>query len=126
MSADRPLVNLAVAAALDKKAEDPVAIDVSGLVAYTDTIVILGARNERLAKAVHDEIYARVKAEEGRIPARVDGLPEARWILIDYLDVIVHIMVPEARDRYRLESLWGEAPRVELDLGAADGDVLAG
>ena len=122
---DRPLVNLAVAAALDKKAEDPVAIDVSGLVAYTDTIVILGARNERLAKAVHDEIYARVKAEEGRIPARVDGLPEARWILIDYLDVIVHIMVPEARDRYRLESLWGEAPRVELDLGA-DGDVLAG
>lgn len=123
---DRPLVNLAVAAALDKKAEDPVAIDVSGLVGYTDTIVILGARNERLAKAVHDEIYARVKAEEGRIPARVDGLPEARWILIDYLDVIVHIMVPEARDRYRLESLWGEAPRVELDLGGADGDVLAG
>ena len=122
-SGERPLVNLAVRAALGKKGEEPVAIDVSGLVAYTDAIVIVTARNERLAKAVHDEIYARVKAEEGVVPARVDGLPEARWILMDYLDVIVHVMVPEARERYRLEALWGEAPQIEL--GEA-GDALAG
>jgi ribosome-associated protein len=125
-SGERPLVNLAVRAALDKKGEGAVALDVSGLVAYTDAIVIVSARNERLAKAIHDEIYMRVKAEQGVVPARVDGLPEARWVLMDYLDVIVHVMVPEARDRYRLETLWGEAPRIELDLGDADGDALAG
>lgn len=126
MSGDRPLVNLAVAAALDKKADEPVALDVSGLVAYTDTIVVLGAGNERMAKAIHDEIYARVKREEGRTPARVDGLPEARWILIDYLDVIIHVMVPEARERYRLEALWGEAPRIELEAAQSNGDAIAG
>lgn len=126
MSGDRPLVNLAVAAAADKRGDEPVAIDVSGLVAYTDTVVVVGARNERLAKAIHDEIYARVKQEEGRTPARVDGLPQASWILMDYLDVIVHVMVPEARERYRLETLWGEAPRVELDPDETNGDALTG
>jgi ribosome-associated protein len=125
-SGERPLVNLAVRAALDKKGEDPVALDVSGLVAYTDAIVIVTARNERLAKAIHDEIYAQVKSEEGVVPARVDGLPEARWVLMDYLDVIVHVMVPDARERYRLEALWGEAPRIDLDVGDAAGDALVG
>lgn len=127
MSGDRPLVNLAVAAAVDKRGDDPVALDVSGLVAYTDTIVVISARNERLGKAIHDEIYARVKQEEGRTPARVDGLPEARWILMDYLDVVIHVMVPEARERYRLEALWGEAPRIELEVDEENGGgALAG
>ena len=51
-----------------------------------------------------------MKSEHGRLPRRVEGLPQARWILMDYLDVVVHVFTPETREYYRLEQLWGEAP----------------
>jgi ribosome-associated protein len=110
-----------VAAIADEKlAEDIVALDMRGLVAYTDFIVICTARNERQAKAVHDEVYARLKSD-GLLPDHVEGERQARWVLMDYLDFVLHVFVPEARDYYRLEALWGEAPRLELSLaGAAD------
>jgi ribosome-associated protein len=96
-----------------KKGEDPVALDVRGLVGYTDFLVICTARNERQAKAIHDEVYHQLK-REGRIPARVEGEREAHWVLLDYLDCVLHIFTPELRERYRLEHLWGEAERLEL------------
>jgi len=99
----------------DKQGEDLVALDVRQLVAYTDYLLLVTARNERLAKAIHDEIYARLKAD-GRLPARVEGEREARWVLLDYLDCVVHLFVPEMRERYRLERLWGEAQRLDLGL----------
>jgi ribosome-associated protein len=92
----------------DKKATDLVALDVSGLVGYTDYLVICTARNERQAKAIHDEVYHQLK-REGRLPARVEGEREGEWILIDYLDCVLHVFTPDLRDRYRLETLWGEA-----------------
>jgi ribosome-associated protein len=98
----------------DKLGEDLVALDVGDLVGYTDYMLICTARNERLAKAIHDEVYHRLKREHERLPARVEGEVEARWVLMDYLDCVLHVFVPELRDRYRLEVLWGEAPRVEL------------
>jgi ribosome-associated protein len=111
-----------VAAIADsKKAEDAVALDVRELVGYTDYLVIVTARNERQAKAIHDEVYARLKKEEGRLPGRVEGEVEARWVLIDYVDCVLHVFVPEMRERYRLEMLWGEAERLDLELGT-DGD----
>jgi ribosome-associated protein len=91
-----------------------VALDVRELVGYTDYLLICTARNERLAKAIHDEVYHRLKREHDRLPARVEGEVEGRWVLMDYLDCVLHVFVPELRDRYRLEVLWGEAPRVEL------------
>jgi ribosome-associated protein len=97
-----------------KGASEVVALDMGGLVGYTDFLVIGTARNERQAKAVHDEVYARLKHEEGLLPGRVEGVTEARWILIDYLDAILHVFTADARDFYRLESLWGEAQRLEL------------
>jgi ribosome-associated protein len=107
-----------------KKGEDAVALDVRELVGYTDYLVIVTARNERQAKAIHDEVYARLKKEDGLLPARVEGEVEARWVLIDYVDCVLHVFVPEMRERYRLEMLWGEAERLELDLGGAgDGSV---
>ena len=107
-----------IAALADGKlATDIVALDVAEIVGYTDVLVICTARNERQAKAVADEVQLRLKRDDGLLPARVEGLPEARWILLDYLDCIVHVFVPETRELYRLEQLWGEAPRVELDLG---------
>jgi ribosome-associated protein len=98
----------------DKLGEDLVALDVRELVGYTDYLLICTARNERLSKAIHDEVYHRLKREHDRLPARVEGEVEGRWVLIDYLDCVLHVFVPELRDRYRLEVLWGEAPQVEL------------
>jgi ribosome-associated protein len=104
----------------DKGARDLMALDVRPLVGYTDYLLIGSARNERQAKAIHDEIYHRMK-REGWLPARVEGEREAEWILMDYLDCVVHLFTPELRDRYRLEVLWGEAERLELDLAGARG-----
>ena len=104
----------------DKGATDLVALDVRSLVGYTDYLVICTARNERQAKAVHDEVYHRMK-RDGWLPARVEGEREAEWVLMDYLDAVLHIFTPELRDRYRLDVLWGEAERLELDLASARG-----
>jgi ribosome-associated protein len=98
--------------ALDKKAQDVVALDMRGVVSYTDFFVICTGNTERQTQAIEDAIYQQLKhAETGRIlPERVEGHAEARWILMDYLDCVVHIFTPSARDYYRLEMLWGEVP----------------
>jgi len=101
----------------DKLGEEIVALDVRELVGYTDHLLIATARNERQAKAIHDEVRLRLKRELGLLPARTEGEREARWVLLDYLDCVLHVMVPEMRERYRLERLWGEAPRLDLGLG---------
>jgi ribosome-associated protein len=104
----------------DKKGERIVALDVRPLVGYTDYLVIATARNERQAKAIVDEVLLRLKREDGRLPARTEGEDERRWVLVDYLDAVLHVMVPEMRDRYRLEKLWGEAERLPLEVEGAE------
>jgi len=108
------LARTIAAIAGDKLAQDMVALDVRELVGYTDFLLICTARNERQAKAIHDEVYGRLKREHERLPATVEGETEARWVLMDYLDCVFHVFVPELRERYRLEVLWGEAPQLEL------------
>jgi ribosome-associated protein len=101
------------AIASDKKAIDIRVIDLRGIVSYTDFFVIASGNTERQAKAIHDAIYEELKSgagEERLLPRRTEGAREARWILLDYWDVVVHIFTPEAREYYRLENLWGEAP----------------
>jgi ribosome-associated protein len=96
--------------ASDRKAIDIRVLDLRGVVSYTDFFVVCSGNTERQTKAIHDAIYQDLK-DEGRIlPRRTEGDREARWILLDYLDCVVHIFTPEARDYYRLEQLWGEAP----------------
>jgi len=97
-----------------KGGSDLIALDVRELVGYTDFLVICTARNERQAKAIHDEVYHRLKREDDRLPARVEGEREAQWILVDYLDCVLHIFTPDLRSRYRLEQLWGEARELAL------------
>jgi ribosome-associated protein len=104
----------------DKKAMDLVALDVRPLVSYTDYLVICTARNERQAKAIHDDVYHQLK-REGWLPARIEGERESEWVLMDYLDAVLHIFTPELRERYRLEVLWGEADRLDLDVAGARG-----
>ena len=81
------------------------------MLGYTDFFVVCSGNTDRQTKAIHDGIHQGLKKEHGLLPRRVEGLGEARWILMDYLDVIVHVFTPEAREFYRLEQLWGEAPR---------------
>ena len=101
----------AVAAyAADRKAADIVELDLRGVVGYTDYFVICSGNTERQTKAIHDAIHQGMKKEHGVLPRRVEGLAEARWILMDYLDVVVHVFTPDTREYYRLEQLWGEAP----------------
>jgi ribosome-associated protein len=101
-----------------KKAEDLVVLDMRGLVAYTDFLTICTARNERQARAIVDEVRLRVKRESGLLPGGVDGGGEAGWAILDYLDCVLHVFTPEARDRYQLDDLWRDAPRLELGLDA--------
>lgn len=103
-----------------KKAEGVVVLDMRELVAYTDFLAICTARSERQAKAIVDEVRLRVKRESGLLPGGVDGGGEAGWTILDYLDCVLHVFTPEARQRYGLEDLWHEAPRLELDLDAPE------
>jgi ribosome-associated protein len=119
------LVRRVVALVADRKALDVVTVDLRGASAYTDAFVICSGRTDRQAKAIHDSVHEGMKHEGERLlPRRVEGVQEARWILMDYGDVVVHIFVPETRGFYRLESLWGDRPRFDvadlLEGGSAD------
>jgi ribosome-associated protein len=98
-----------------KQADDVVALDMRDLVGYTDYLIIGTARNERHAKAIHEEVRLALKREQGLVPANAEGQGEGGWVLVDYLDCVLHLFVPELRERYRMEVLWGEAPRLELE-----------
>ena len=113
------LAEVAATLASDRKALDIVTLDLRGMIGYTDYFVICTGRTDRQAKAIHDAIHQGLKAEHGVLPRRVEGLTQARWILMDYLDVIVHVFTPEMREHYRLEQLWGEAPALTLHAVAS-------
>jgi ribosome-associated protein len=104
--------------AADRKAIDIVQLDLRSMIGYTDYFVVCSGRTERQTKAIHDAIYEGLKSTHHRLPRRVEGLPGARWILMDYLDVVVHVFVPETREYYRLEQLWGEAPAHAVGAGS--------
>jgi ribosome-associated protein len=97
--------------ASDVKAIALVELDLRDVLGYTDFFVISSGNTDRQTKAIHDRVHEGLKKEHGILPRRVEGLAEGRWILMDYLDVVVHIFTPDAREFYRLEQLWGEAPR---------------
>ncbi len=96
--------------ASDKKALDVVELDLRGVLGYTDYFLICSGNTGRQAKAIHDGILEGLKREHDKLPRRVEGSADGGWILMDYLDVVVHIFTPETREFYRLEQLWGEAP----------------
>jgi len=96
--------------AADKKALDVVELDLRGVLGYTDYFLVCSGNTARQAKAIQDGILAGLKHDHATTPRRVEGTAEGGWILIDYIDVVVHIFTPQAREFYRLEQLWGEAP----------------
>jgi ribosome-associated protein len=108
------ILERAAVAAADKKAAGMRLLDLRGTSSYTDYFLICSGNTDRQTKAIHDSVHEALKDDFRLLPRRVEGLPEARWILMDYFDVIVHIFVPEVRDFYRLEELWSDAPELPL------------
>jgi ribosome-associated protein len=119
------LAHRLAALAYSKKAEEILVLDMRGLVAYTDFLAICTARNERQAWAIVDEVRLQVKRETGLLPGGVDGTGEAGWIILDYLDCVLHVFTSEARERYQLEDLWRDAPRLQLALDEPDAPEAA-
>jgi ribosome-associated protein len=96
--------------AADKKAGEVVELDLRDVLGYTDWFLICSGNTERQTKAIHDGILEGCKREHSTLPRRVEGFSKGDWILMDYLDVVVHIFTPTTREYYRLEQLWGEVP----------------
>ena len=104
--------------AADKKAIDVMELDLREVLGYTDYFLICSGNTGRQAKAIHDGILEGLKHEHDLLPRRVEGSAQGGWILMDYLDVVVHIFTPETRAFYRLEQLWGEVPARAAGDGA--------
>ncbi|MBU1275144.1 MAG: ribosome silencing factor [Proteobacteria bacterium] len=115
----RELALLCAAAALDKKGEDPVLLEVSQLTGYADYFLLVSGRSTRQATAVGENV-ARILKKAGRPALGVEGLNEGRWVLLDFGEVVVHVFHEPVREFYDLDSLWGDAPRVELDTAELD------
>lgn len=115
----RKLAVVAAHAAADKKARDILVLDVSDRLVITDCFVIASAPNERQVQAIVDNIEEKLLAA-GIKPVRREGTGQGRWVLLDYVDVVVHVQHSEERSFYGLERLWKDCPRMEI---AEDGTV---
>jgi ribosome-associated protein len=96
--------------ASDRKALDIRVLDMRAVVAYTDYLVICTGNTERQTRAVFEAIHQGLKQSRALLPRRVEGDRQASWIVMDYLDCVVHVFTPDARAYYRLDQLWGEVP----------------
>ena len=104
-------------AAAEKKAEDPIALDLRKVAAFTDGFVICTGAQRRQTQAIADAIVERLQAA-GEKASHIEGYDRGEWILLDLSDVIVHVFTPETRSFYGLERLWGDTPRIAPTDGA--------
>ena len=105
--------------AQEKLAEDVVILDMRPVCTFTDFFVICTGRNARQTAAIWDEVHGRMKSDHDLAPRSAAGVQEGTWILADYLDIVLHVFTPEAREYYKLEDLWGDVPAVELNAATA-------
>ena len=110
---------VAARAASSKKGDDVVVLEVGSVLAITDAFVIASAGNDRLVRSIADEVERQIKEAGGPAPLRVEGLNDARWVLLDYGDFVVHVFLDEVRAYYDLERLWSDAPRIPWEDDAA-------
>jgi ribosome-associated protein len=107
------VVRAAAEAALSKKAEDVVALDVSEVCSFTQTLLICHGQSQRQVVTIAEAVQERL-AHEGRRPHHVEGETRGEWVLLDYFDLVVHVFQQERRRFYSLERLWGDTPRHEF------------
>lgn len=117
------MATVAARAAAAKLAQDVVVIDVSDQLVITDCFVIASASNERQVNAIVDEVEDKMR-QAGYKPARREGTREGRWVLLDFVDIVVHIQHTEERNFYALERLWRDCPLVTVDLDAVESDAV--
>lgn len=110
----RPTAVAIAKAAMDKKAEDVLVLDVRGLTSYADYFVVMTADSDRQASAIADHVDETMK-KQGIGKVGVEGYETGRWILVDYGDVVAHVMNRESRGFYDLEGLWADAPRFRIE-----------
>ena len=115
----RKMAQLCRELADNKKAEDIVILDLRELSSVTDYFVIASGTSEPHLRAIVDEIRDKLRDDYGIKPKAVDGTLHTAWVVLDYFDVIVHVMRGDVRERYDLETLWGDAPRVKTRKRAA-------
>ena len=96
--------------AIDRKAGSPTVLDLRGISGATDWFLVVTGNSDTHVKAIADHIIEEMKKQKGSSPDHVEGLRAGRWVLIDYIDFVVHVFHPAARDFYQLERLWGDAP----------------
>lgn len=120
----RTLVEVAARAASEKLAEDIVAFDVSDQLVITDAFVLCSAGNDRQVKAIVDEIEDRMREAGGKV--RREGERDGRWVLLDYAEIVVHVMHEEEREFYSLERLWRDCPTIELPVDVTSGQGRRG
>jgi ribosome-associated protein len=112
------LINVAAQAAADKLAHDIIAFDVSEVLSITDAFLIASAANDRQVRAIAEEIEDQLREQLDVKPVRREGEREGRWILLDYLDIVVHVQHSEERSFYSLDRLWKDCPEVPLPADA--------
>ncbi|MBW2253833.1 MAG: ribosome silencing factor [Deltaproteobacteria bacterium] len=108
------MANAIATAALEKKAQDLVLLDMKNLVSYTDIFVLCSATNPRQAKAIADYVVLWTKREFDRRPKGVEGITLGKWVLVDFGDVVLHIFDGPLRGFYNLDGLWADAPRLPV------------
>jgi ribosome-associated protein len=109
---------VAARAAASKTEDETLLLEVGDVLAITGYFVISGGRNARQVRSIAEEVEQRVVAEGGPRPLRVEGFDSLRWVLLDYGDFVVHVLLDEARAYYELERLWSDVPRLEWADGA--------
>ena len=112
----RAVLKVAATAAADKKAHRTVILEVGGVLGITDAFLITSGSNDKQVRTIADAIERAVKEHSGSGPIRTEGLSDARWILLDYGDFIVHVFLEETRQYYDLEHLWADVPRIEFPM----------
>jgi len=109
---------VAASAAASKQGSDTVVLEVGPVLAIVDYFVITSASNPRQARTIAEEIEEQLRRRDGNGPLRVEGADDARWILLDFGDIVVHVLSEEARAYYELERLWGDVLRIDWDTDA--------
>jgi ribosome-associated protein len=116
----------AARAAGSKKGTRTVALEVGEVLSIVDWFVVTSAANARQVRTIAEAVEEELKRLAGEGPLRVEGLADARWVLLDYGDVVVHVFLDEVREYYELERLWADVPRIDVDEGAVgDGPAQA-
>ena len=110
------LVTLVARAAHDRGGINPVLVDVTSKLALADAFVVVSAPTDRQVRAISEDIMDRVWAERGRRPDHIEGRAEGTWVLLDYSELLVHVLCEDEREYYALERLWGDCPAVPIDV----------